>query len=166
MIISSIVAMNQDRVIGFENQIPWYLPADLKYFKKKTMGHPVLMGRKCFQSIGNPLPGRTNIIVTRDPYFIVSNCIIVHSIEEGLLWSKRNNEKEIFIIGGGEIYNQSVHLWNRLYVTLVDVPCKGDTWFPEINLEEWKVSFREDHLADEKNKMSYSFIQYEKRYEL
>jgi dihydrofolate reductase len=154
--------MNQDRVIGFENQIPWYLSADLKYFKKLTMGHHILMGRKCFQSIGNPLPGRTNIIVTRDPYFIVSNCIIVHSIEEGLVWSKRNGEKEIFIIGGGEIYNQSAHLWNKLYVTLVDFPCKGDTYFPEINPEEWKLISREDHLADEKNKMNYSFITYER----
>lgn len=162
MIISAIVAMNQDRIIGFENQIPWYLSADLKYFKKQTMGHHLLMGRKCFQSIGKPLPGRTNIIVTKDPYFIVSNCLIAHSIEEGILWSKKNNQKEIFIIGGGEIYNQTSHLWNKLYVTWVDFPCKGDTFFPEINLEEWKILAREDHLPDEKNNMNYSFITYER----
>ena len=162
MIISSVVAMNQERVIGYENQIPWHLSADLKYFKKLTMGHHILMGRKCFQSIGNPLPGRTNIIVTRDPYFIVSNCIIVHSIEEGLLRAKRNGEKEIFIIGGGEIYNQSMHLWNKLYLTLVDYPCNGDTFFPEIHDDEWKLISKEDHLADEKNKINYSFITYER----
>ncbi len=162
MIISAIVAMNKELVIGYENQIPWYLSADLKYFKKITMGHPILMGRKCFQSIGNPLPGRTNIIVTRDPYFIVSNSIIVHSIEEGILWSKKNEEKEIFIIGGGEIYKQSVHLWNKLYLTLVDFPCKGDTFFPEINLDQWKIRSQEDHTADVKNKMNYSFITYER----
>ena len=162
MIISVIVAMNKDRIIGYENQIPWYLPADLKYFKKRTMDHHILMGRKCFQSIGNPLPGRTNIIVTRDPYFIVTNCIIVHSIEEGIWLAQKNQEKEIFIIGGGEIYKQSVHLWNKLYVTLVDFPCKGDTYFPEINLDDWKILSREDHTPDEKNNMNYSFITYEK----
>jgi dihydrofolate reductase len=163
MIVSAIVAMNKDRIIGYENQIPWHLSADLKYFKKITMNHHILMGRKCFESIGNPLPGRTNIIVTHNPYFIVSNCIIVHSLDEGILWSKKNNENEIFIIGGGEIYKQSVHLWNKLYVTLVDIDCKGDTYFPDMNWNEWKVLSKEDHSADEKNEMNYSFVVYEKK---
>jgi dihydrofolate reductase len=162
MIISSIVAMNKDRIIGFENQIPWYLPGDLKFFKKTTMGHHMLMGRKCFESIGNPLPGRTNIIITRDPYYIVSNAIIVHSIEEGIFWSQKNGEEELFIIGGGEIYKQSFHLWNRLYLTLVDIECKGDTWFPSLDMNEWKLISREDHTPDDRNPMSYSFLIYEK----
>ena len=162
MIVSAIVAMTSDRIIGFENQIPWYLSSDLKYFKKQTLGHHILMGRKCFESMGNPLPGRTNIIVTRDPYFIVSNCLIAHSIEEGILMAQKNNEKEIFIIGGGEIYQQSLHLWHRLYVTRVDYPCTGDTFFPDINYDEWKLISKEDHSADEKNKMNYTFLVYEK----
>lgn len=162
MIISAIVAMNQDRVIGFENQIPWYLSADLKYFKKQTMGHHILMGRKCFQSIGNPLPGRTNIVVSRDPFYIISNCLMAHSIEKGIWLAKKNKEKELFIIGGGEIYKQSLHLWNKLYLTRVDYSCKGDIYFPEMNWDEWKITMQEDHLADEKNTMNYSFIHYER----
>ncbi|MFZ1424613.1 MAG: dihydrofolate reductase [Saprospiraceae bacterium] len=163
MIISAIVALNADRIIGFENQIPWYLSADLKYFKKVTLNHTVLMGRKCYQSIGIPLPKRTNIIVTRDPFFIVSNCFIVHSIEEGILFAKKHGEQELFIIGGGEIYKQSMHLWNKLYITLVDFPCKGDTYFPEIDKEQWSLFSREDHEKDEKNNMNYSFLIYEKK---
>ena len=109
MIISCIVAMNQDRIIGNDNQIPWYLPADLKYFKKITTGHHILMGRKCYESIGKPLPNRTNIILTRNPYFVVSNCITIHTLEEGILIAKQNKENELFIIGGGEIYERSKH---------------------------------------------------------
>ena len=162
MIISSLVVMNEERVIGVDNKIPWYLPADLQYFKRVTMGHDMLMGRKCFDSIGKALPGRNNIIVTRDPHFFVSNCIVVHSIEEGILWSKKNKETELFIIGGGEIYRQSIHLWNRLYLTIVDYPCEGDTFFPEVDLSKWKLISKEDHKADEKNKMNYSFLIYER----
>ncbi len=163
MIISSIVAMNAERIIGLNNQIPWYLPADLKFFKKTTQGHHLLMGRKCFESIGNPLPGRTNIIVTRDPYFIVSNCLIAHSIEEGILLAKKNGEQELFIIGGGEIYNQSIPYWNKLYLTMVDYSGPGDTYFPEIQFSEWNLMSEERHERDEKNAYSYSFYIYNKK---
>ncbi len=163
MIISSIVAMNSDRIIGFKNQIPWYLSADLKYFKQTTKGHCILMGRKCFESIGQPLPGRTNIIVTRDPYFIVSNCLIAHSINEALYFAQKTGESELFIIGGGEIYNQTMHLWNRLYVTLVDIQCEGDTFFPEISELDWNLISKADHSRDEKNEMNYSFLVYERK---
>ncbi len=163
MIISSIVAMNARRIIGLNNQIPWYLPADLKFFKKTTQGHHILMGRKCFESIGNPLPGRTNIIVTRDPYFIVSNCLIAHSIEEGILLAKKNGEQELFIIGGGEIYNQSMPYWNKLYLTIVDYSGPGDTYFPEIQLSEWNLLSEERHDKDEKNAYPYSFQIFEKK---
>lgn len=162
MIISSIVAMNAKRVIGYQNQIPWYLPADLKYFKKVTMGHHILMGRKCYESIGRPLPGRTNIIITRDPYFIVSNALVAHSIEEGIFLARNNGESELFIIGGGEIYNQSVHFWHKLYLTRVDVECPGDTFFPEMDHSQWQLIFQEDHAPDEKNNMAYSFLTYQK----
>jgi len=98
MIISAIVAVANDYTIGKNNDIPWYLPADLKYFKKVTLGHHIIMGRKCYQSIGRPLPKRTNIIITRNPYFIASNCIVKHSLEDALQLAQDNNEEEVFII--------------------------------------------------------------------
>lgn len=163
MIISAIVAMSPDKIIGLQNQIPWYLPADLKFFKKITSGHHILMGRKCFESIGNPLPNRTNIIITRDPYFIVSNCMVAHSIEEGVLLAKQNGEKELFIIGGGEIYNQSKHLWNKLYLTFVDYTGPGDTYFPEISLENWELLSCEKGHVDSKNLLNHRFEIYRKK---
>ena len=126
MIVSCIVATANNNIIGKNNDIPWYLPADLKYFKKTTIGKHILMGRKCYQSIGKPLPKRTNIIVTRDPYFISSNCLIARSIEEGLEMAYDNGEKECFIIGGGTIYEQTQKLWDRLYLTQIDLDVEGD----------------------------------------
>ncbi|MBK6859287.1 MAG: dihydrofolate reductase [Saprospiraceae bacterium] len=163
MKISSIVAMNPKGIIGFENQIPWYLPADLKYFKKVTKGHCILMGRKCYESIGKPLPLRTNIIVTRDPYFIVSNCLIAHSINEGLYLAQKSGESELFIIGGGEIYKQTAHLWNRLYITKVAIDCEGDTFFPELEMNEWTLISEQHHTKDDLNEMNYSFLVFDKK---
>jgi dihydrofolate reductase len=157
MIISAIVAMNKDRIIGLENQIPWYLSADLKYFKKITIGHAVIMGRKCYQSIGKPLINRTNIVITWDPFYIISNCIICHSIEEAILIAKKNKETEVFIIGGGEIYNASKHLWDKIYLTHVDYEGPGDVYFPIIEKEKWELVSENKFLPDEKNTMSYSF---------
>ena len=158
MIISAIVAMNSEGLIGDENKIPWHLPADLKYFKKQTMGHHILMGRKCFDSIGKSLPGRKNIIVTKNPNFIVSDCIIVNSIEKGILTAKENNEQELFIIGGGEIYRQSLHLVSKLYLTMVAFNGTGDVFFPQINWEQWKIISRKDVVPDENNKYACTFI--------
>ena len=112
MIISCIVALAKNRVIGKDNDIPWYLPADLQYFKKTTIEHTVIMGRNCYVSIGKPLPKRTNIIVTRDPFFISSNCLIARSIPEALHMAHQAGEKEAFIIGGGQIYEQTSDLWD------------------------------------------------------
>jgi dihydrofolate reductase len=157
MIISAIVAVANNRVIGKDNDIPWYLPADLKYFKKTTLDHHILMGRKCYASIGKPLPKRTNVIVSRDPYFISSNCLVARSIEEALEMAYDNGEKECFIIGGGTIYNQTQKLWDRLYLTEVDLDVEGDVFFPEINHGEWKVISEEPHDSDEKNPYHYTF---------
>ena len=164
MIISAIVAVSKDGVIGRDNQIPWYLPEDLKYFKKVTLGHPVIMGRKSFVSIGRPLPKRTNIIVTRDPFYIVSGCIVVNTLEEALEWALKEGEDEIFIIGGGEIFEQSISYWDKLYLTEVDlyVP-DGDVFFPEINPEEWALLSEEHHDADEKNEYTYTFKVFERK---
>ena len=134
MTISAIVATAHNRVIGINNAIPWYLPADLKYFKRITLNHHIIMGRNCFESIGNPLPKRTNIIVTRNPFYVASGCIVVHSVEEGLQVAIENGEEEVFIIGGGQVYEQSKALWSRLYLTKVDLDIKGDVFFPEIGL--------------------------------
>lgn len=157
MIISAIVAVANNNVIGKENDIPWYLPADLKYFKKTTLNHHILMGRKCYTSIGKPLPKRTNVIVSRDPYFISSNCLVARSIEEGLEMAYDNGEKECFIIGGGTIYHQTQKLWDRLYITEVDLDVEGDVFFPEINQREWEVISEELHEPDEKNPYHYTF---------
>jgi len=156
--ISAIVAMDEHNCIGVDNQIPWYLPSDLQYFKKITLGHPVIMGRKSFRSIGRPLPKRTNIVVSRDPFFIASGVLTALSIEEAIDLATAENAAEIFIIGGGNIYEQTQSLWDRIYLTEVAASFDGDTFFPKINPEEWNEVFREAHLADEKNEFAYQFV--------
>ncbi|MBI1227476.1 MAG: dihydrofolate reductase [Bacteroidetes bacterium] len=162
MIVSAIVATARNLAIGHKNLIPWYLPADLKYFKKKTTGHHVIMGRKSFQSIGKPLPNRTNVVITRDPFFLATGCTIVHSIEEALELAEANGELEAFIIGGGEIYRKSWPYLDRLYLTEVDAEPEADVFFPEIDENEWQELSREAHPADEKNEFGYVFRVLEK----
>lgn len=164
MIISAIVATDENGVIGKEGQIPWYLPVDLKFFKKKTLGHPIIMGRKSFISIGRALPGRTNIIVSRNPYFIASGCLVVDSLKSAVkLASMQQGHEEVFIIGGGEIYQQSMLVWNRLYWTKVHTETEGDTFFPKISLEEWDI-VQESHVKrDEKNPFDCTFYTLEKK---
>lgn len=162
MNISCVVAIANNNVIGKDNDIPWYLPADLKYFKKITLDHHILMGRNCYHSIGRPLPKRTNVIITRDPYFIASNCLIAHSIDEALEIAYDNGEEEVMIIGGGTIYKQTQELWDTLYITEVDVNVDGDIFFPTLNKEEWKLVWEESHEPDEKNEHPYVFKKYER----
>ena len=157
MTISAIVATAKNNVIGKGNNIPWYLPADLKYFKRTTLGHHVIMGRKSYQSIGRPLPKRTNVIVTRDPFFIASGCVVMHSLEEALAFAKNNGEEEAFIIGGGEIYRQAMPLLEKLYLTEVDLEVDGTVFFPKIKEEEWTEISSEKHPPDEKNEHNYIF---------
>jgi len=163
MKISCIVATAKNNVIGKDNQIPWHLPADLKYFKKTTTGHHILMGRNCFESIGRALPKRTNVIITRDMFYTVSNCLIAHSVGEALSIAEANGEEEVFIIGGGQIYEQTIDLWDKLYLTEVDLEVEGDVFFPQIDMSEWKLSKKQDCLKDEKNTHNYSFRQYERK---
>jgi len=162
MNISCVVAVANNNVIGKDNDIPWYLPADLKYFKKITLDHHILMGRNCYESIGRPLPKRTNVIITRDPFFIASNCLIAHSIDEALEIAYDNGETEAMIIGGGTIYKQTQELWDTLYITEVDLNVDGDIFFPEIKLDEWKLVSEESHEPDEKNEYPYVFKKYER----
>ena len=158
MTVSIIVATTENLVIGKDNKIPWYLPADLKYFKRTTLNHHILMGRKCYESIGRPLPKRTNVIITRNPFYIASNCITVHSLKEGIELARSNNEDELFIIGGGQIYEMALPFADRIYLTKVDLEVEGDVFFPEINYENWKLISKENHGKDDKNEYNYSFI--------
>jgi dihydrofolate reductase len=155
--IKIIVAISKNRVIGNDNKLIWKLPADLKRFKELTTDNPIVMGRKTYGSIGRPLPNRRNIIITRQPDYQVDDCEIVSSLEEALLITG----SDCFIIGGGEIYKQSLHLTDQIYMTVVDEEFEGDTTFPELT-NSWYVSKEEKFLADEKNPHNYSFIFYEK----
>ena len=155
--VKIIVAMSKNRVIGNDNKLIWKLPSDLKRFKELTTDNSIVMGRKTYESIGKPLPNRRNIIITRQPDYQVDDCEIVSSLEEALLITGG----DCFIIGGGEIYKQSLHLTDQIYMTIVDDEFEGDTTFPELP-NSWYVSKEEKFLADEKNKHNYSFIFYEK----
>lgn len=164
MIVSAIAAVSKNGVIGKNNEVPWYLPADIRYFKNKTLNHHVIMGRKTLDSIVNPLPKRTNIILTRDPFFIASNIIVAHDIEEALEIAEQNGEEEVFILGGAEIYKLSMPYTDRLYLTEVDIEVEdGDTFFPEVDLKEWKLVSQDPHQPDEKNEMAYNFKIYERK---
>jgi dihydrofolate reductase len=162
MIISAIVACAKKGVIGKDNEIPWYLPADFAYFKRTTLNHHIIMGRNCFESIGRPLPKRTNIVITRNPFYISSGCLMVNSIAEAIRIAEKNGESEAFIIGGGEIYKQSVDLWDKLYLTKVDLDTEGDVFFPELDLSKWHLISEEKHLKDEKNEFDYIFKIFER----
>ena len=157
MIVSAIVAVAQNGVIGAEGQIPWYLPADLAWFKKTTLGHHIIMGRNSFHSIGRPLPKRTNIVVTRDPFFSAEGVVVAHSIEEALGVAFDNGETEAFIIGGGQIYRESIDLWDKLYLTEVKTAPEGDVHFPETDNSEWNEIWREERPADDKNEFDCTF---------
>jgi len=161
MIVSLIVAVSENNVIGKKGQLPWHLPNDMKYFRDTTMGHCVIMGRKNFDSIPDkfrPLSGRTNIIVTRQKDFSAPGCIVVYSIEQALEEAKKKNETEAFIIGGGEIFKQSIRIADKIYLTRIHSPFDGDVFFPSINMNEWKEESTRDFKADEKNKFDYTFI--------
>jgi len=156
MKISIVVAMAANRVIGRDNQLPWHLPADLKYFKQTTMGKPILMGRKTWESIGRPLPGRTNIVITRDENYDAPGCVVVHSIEAALQAAAKQDE--VMIIGGAEFYRQVLPRTDRIYLTRINEDFEGDTLFPELISSEWQEAGRVDCDADDNNPHSYSFI--------
>jgi len=153
--------MAENRVIGVNNTLPWRLPADLKHFRQLTTGHAVIMGRRNYESIGKPLPDRTNIVVTQNPHYQAPGCVVVHSIDEAL--RRTANDPEIFIIGGAKIYEQTLDRANRLYLTLVHATISGDTYFPEFNRAQWIEREKEWHEADEKNSCAYSFITFDRQ---
>jgi dihydrofolate reductase len=158
MIISAIVAMSTNRVIGRDLGLPWHQPRDMKFFKETTMGHHLIMGRNNFASLDyRPLKGRINIVLTRDPFFITSSAIVMHSIEEALSYAHHAGEEEVFIIGGGEIYRQSMHLLDKIYLTEVITEVSGDTYFPEMDMNDWDLVSSEPFEADAKNEFPMRF---------
>lgn len=162
MILSALVAIAKNNVIGKDNDLPWYLPADLKYFKKMTINHPVIMGRKTYESIGLPLPKRTNIVLTHDPYYLSSNILVAHSLEEAIALAYDLDNEEVFVIGGATIFESCFPFFDRLYITEVHAEIEGDTFFPDWDKEEWKLISEEHHSADKKNEFDYSFKIYER----
>ena len=159
--ISLIVAMGKNREIGKENQLLWHLPKDLKHFKDLTSGHPIIMGRKTYESIGKPLPNRTNIVISRRNDWFEEGILIVGSIKEAVKFAKKIDE-EVFIIGGGNIYEQTIDLADKLEVTLVDAVLDADTFFPKINEKIWQKTNEERHQKDEKNEFDFCFQTYER----
>jgi dihydrofolate reductase len=156
-----VVAMGEKNEIGADNQLLWHLPKDLKHFKDLTSGHPIIMGRKTYESIGKALPNRTNIVISRKKNWFEEGILIVGSIKEAVKFAKKIDEN-IFIIGGGNVYEQTMEIADRLEVTVVKAELKADTFFPKIDSKIWKLSEEVFHEKDEKNQYDFSFQTYEK----
>lgn len=159
--------MAHQRVIGKDNQMPWHLPADLRHFKAVTLGKPVIMGRKTYESIGKALPGRRNIVISRDVTLSYEDAEVVHSLADALKkvtepYKQWQPPTEVMIIGGGSIYQEALPLADRLYLTFIDLNVDGDTHFPAWRGDDWEIVEREAHEADEKNKYGYQFVTLEK----
>lgn len=159
--LSIIVAMANNRVIGANNTLPWHLPADLKHFKSLTMGHHMIMGRKTYESIGKPLPGRTSVVVTRNADYSVPGVIVTSSLEAAI--SACGDDEEIFVIGGAELYRQAIDLADRIYLTEIDADIPGDAHFTEFDRKTWQETGRVSHTPDEKNRYFYHFVVYDRK---
>lgn len=162
MIISAIVASSENNIIGYKNEIPWRLSDDLKHFKRITLNHYIIMGRKTYESIKKPLTDRTNIVVTRNKNYIAKGCLIANSINEALNLAAANNQKEVFVIGGGSIYKESLELLDRIYMTVVHANIKGDAYFPVLDLKVWNQVSSVTHKASKKNDFNYTFKVFER----
>lgn len=156
-----IAAKSRNNVIGKGNDLAWHLPADLKFFKEKTKGHYVIMGRKTFESIGSkPLPQRPTIIITNNPDFKAENCWVINSINGAFEIAKNEKQDDVFILGGAHIYKQTIDLADQMFITEIHTQITGDSYFPEINEDRWVEVSREEHKADEKNKFDFAFVEY------
>ena len=162
MTLAAIVAVAANGVIGDDNQIPWYLPADLAYFKRVTVGHPVIMGRKCFQSIGRPLPKRLNVVLTRNPFFLADGVEVAHAPAEALAIAAESGAAEAFIIGGADIYRAFWAQTQTLYLTEVHAEFPGDVRFEIPDPEAWRLVASESHEPDTKNAYGYTFQRFER----
>ncbi|MFO7582736.1 type 3 dihydrofolate reductase [Guyparkeria sp.] len=164
MRVSLIAAMARNQVIGRNNQLPWRLPADLKHFKQVTMGKPLIMGRRTYESIGRPLPGRANIVVTRDEDFTADGVIIVHSLNDALDEAEAHldEDREVMVMGGADIYYQFLPRADRMYLTLVELEVAGDAHFPAYVPDEWELVEATRHDADDKNPYNYQFLTFDR----
>jgi dihydrofolate reductase len=156
MQIALIAAMAENGVIGINNQLPWRISADLRHFKALTMGKPIIMGRKTWESIGRPLPGRTNIVISRDTGFEAEGCQVVHSIEQA--FEAAAGYDQVMIIGGANLYRQTLERADILYLTLIKAEVEGDAWFPQLEPEKWREVERQSHGADDNNEYDYDFV--------
>ena len=163
MKLSLLAALSTNNVIGRDNEVPWRLSTDLKRLKAMTMGHHVIMGRKTYESVGRPLPGRTNVVITRQESYAPEGVTVVHSLEDAVRIAARAGDDEAFILGGAEIYAQAMHRADRMYLTRVHAEVEGDTWFPDFDdVSEWHLIDAEHFDADEKNEYPFSFLTYER----
>jgi len=152
--------MSRNRTIGINNTLPWRCPEDLKHFKSLTMGHHMIMGRKTFDSIGKPLPGRTTVVVTRDRNLKIEGCLMAHSLEQALSLCKGDNE--VFIVGGADIYAQSLDLADTLYITQIQQNVEGDAHFPEFDKHQWQETAREPRSQETPQPLQYHFVTYQR----
>lgn len=160
-IISLIWAMADNRVIGYENRLPWRLPVDMKWFRLHTLGKPIIMGRKTFESFGaKPLPERTNIVVSRDPGYAPSGVLVANDLDQALALAQ--DAREVMVIGGANLYAQMLPRADRLYITRVHARPEGDAWFPEFAMSDWQEIESHEHPADDKNQYACSFSVYER----
>lgn len=160
MKIAIMVAKASNNVIGKNNELVWHLPADLKHFKTTTAGHYVIMGRKTYESMGKPLPSRLNVIITRNKNYHVEGAVVVHQLEDAIDFARAQHQKLVFILGGGEIYQQAIPIADEMFITEVDHAFEGDTYFPEIDMKPWTESERRDFAPDGENRYPYSFVKY------
>lgn len=158
--LTLIAALTRNKVIGHGNRLPWRLPADLRFFKQITMGKPLLMGRRTWESIGQPLPGRRMIVLTHDPDYAALGCTVVHALDEAVIAA--GPVPEIMVIGGAALYAQTLPLANRLYLTRIETDLPGDVWFPEWNPERWRLEWEETHPADADHAWPYRFQRWER----
>lgn len=165
MIVSLIAALTENKVIGKNNDLPWSLPDDMKFFMDTTKGHHVIMGRKNYESIPHkfrPLPQRVNIVVTRQKQYHADGCVVVHSVDDALRFAAQHQEPEVFVIGGAEIYRQSLAAAHRLYLTEIQTILQGDTFFPDFDKNAWKEKSRVHHPADGRHAFAFDFVIYER----
>jgi dihydrofolate reductase len=162
MTIEAILAADNNGVIGLDNKIPWFLPDDLKFFKRTTMGHTMLMGRKCWESLGRPLPGRHHLVMTRDPFYVAQGIHVVHDLASAIQWAVDAQAEKLFIIGGAEIYKLTEHIWDVLYYTQVNAEVQGDTYYNDIDWDQFKLIEEIPHGKDERHPYEFSFKTYER----
>lgn len=161
--ISLLVAMDRNRLIGKDNDLPWKLPNDLKFFKEVSTGHTIIMGRRTYESMNAPLPNRENVVVTNKENLDAEGCKVIHSLEPVFEWDKDNPDEEYIVIGGSVIFEQVLDRADRMYITWIDESFEGDTYFPEFDESKWKLTKKEKGKKDDKNPYDYYFCQYDRK---